>query len=69
MCDDALLRLEKAVRWLPVEIEVVDITTDADLESEFHLRIPVVLDRRKRPIAEGQISSLAALKAALSALL
>lgn len=68
LCDEALPRLEAAVRWLPVELDVVDITTDEDLESEYHLRIPVVLDRRGRVVAEGQISSSAALRAALSGL-
>jgi hypothetical protein len=69
LCDEALPRLEAVVRWLPVGFDVVDITTNPELESEYHLRIPVVLDRRGRVVAEGQISSLAALQAGLSALL
>ncbi len=38
-------------------VEVVDITSDTDLESEYHLRIPVVLDRKGRIVAEGRIST------------
>lgn len=68
LCDEALPRLEAVVRWLPVGVDVVDITTDHELESAYHLRIPVLLDRQGRVVAEGQISSYAALQAGLSAL-
>lgn len=56
MCDAALPKVNRAARWLPVTVEVVDITSDADLEAEYHLRIPVVLDRKGRVVAEGRIS-------------
>lgn len=56
MCDAALPRVTRAARWLPVAVEVIDITSDAGLESEYHLRIPVLLDRKGRVVAEGRIS-------------
>ena len=68
LCDEALGKLEAAVRWLPVQLDVVNITSDPELESEYHLRVPVVVDRRGSVVAEGQIGSFAALKAGLSAL-
>jgi hypothetical protein len=68
LCDEALPRLEGALRWLPVRVDIVDISAEPDLEAEYHLRIPVVLDRRGSVIAEGQISSREALAAALRGL-
>ena len=67
LCDQALPSVQKAAQWLRCDVEVVDITGDADLEAEYHLRIPVVLDRAGRPTAEGQISFRQALLAALKA--
>lgn len=64
MCDAALPRVEQAARWLGVTVDVVDIDSDFDLESEYHLRIPVVLDRAGRVVAEGRISLGRALVAA-----
>ena len=69
LCDEARARLEDVVRWLPVGCEVVDISADPVLEAEYHIRIPVVLDRRGRVLAEGQISRGDALGAALRGLL
>ena len=65
LCAEALPRLERAVRWLPVVLDIVDIETEPDLEAEYHLRIPVVLDRNGKVIAEGQIGRRAALAAAV----
>lgn len=56
MCDAALPRVIKVARWLPVTVDVIDISSDAGLESEYHLRIPVLLDRQGRVVAEGRIS-------------
>jgi hypothetical protein len=65
LCDKALPLVTSSARWLGVELATVDITTDLALEADYHLRIPVVLDRRGRVLAEGQISRRAALLAAL----
>lgn len=69
LCDEAQPRIEGVLRWLPVRCEVVDISADPALEAEYHIRIPVVLDRRGRVLAEGQISRGDALGAALRGLL
>jgi hypothetical protein len=53
------------MRWLPLDLEVVDIGSDPELEAQYHLRIPVVLDRNGRVLAEGQISRRAAVAAVL----
>jgi hypothetical protein len=63
-----LPRVIKSARWLRLGVEVVDIATDTKLEAEYHVRIPVVLDRRGRVLVEGRISQWDALKAAVSAL-
>jgi hypothetical protein len=65
LCDAALPKVNRAARWLPVTVEVVDITSDSDLEAEYHLRIPVVLDRKGRVVAEGRISAGRALAGTL----
>jgi hypothetical protein len=63
-----LPRFEKATRWLPIDVEVIDIDTAPELEAEYHLRIPVVLDRNGRVLAEGQISKRSAMAAVLRGL-
>ena len=65
LCDEALPIVAKSTRWLGVELVTVDITTDPALEADYHLRIPVILNRQGRVLAEGQISRRAALLAAL----
>jgi hypothetical protein len=65
LCAEALPRFESVMRWLPLDLEVVDIGSDPELEARYHLRIPVVLDRNGRVLAEGQISRCAAVAAVL----
>ena len=67
LCAEALPRVTQSARWLRVGVDVVDIATDSTLEAEYHIRIPVVLNRRGRVVAEGRISQLDALKAVVSA--
>lgn len=55
LCDEALPSLLRAARWLWCDVDVVDIAGDADLEAEYFLRIPVVLDERGTVLAEGPI--------------
>ena len=68
LCDDAQSRLARALRWLPVGLEVVDISLDPELEAEYHLRVPVVLDRNGRVVAEGRIGGWTAIRAGLRGL-
>lgn len=67
LCDEALLPVGVAAKRLGVELIITDISTDPELEDEFHLRIPVILDRRGRVLAEGQINRRDAVVAALRA--
>ena len=69
LCDEALPLLQSSTRRLGVELVPVDITADPGLEAEYHLRIPVVLDRRGKVLAEGRLTRGEAWKAALSAFL
>jgi hypothetical protein len=68
LCDSALPKVQRTARWLRCHVEVVDITTDRDLESEYHLRIPVVLNRHGDVVAEGVIGSKESMMAMLGAL-
>lgn len=68
LCDEAQQRLVRLLRWLPIDLETRDISRDEALEAEYHLRIPVVLDRNGRVLAEGQIGSMRTLVAALRGL-
>ena len=65
--DDALVRVRQVVRWLPLDVEVIDIAAVPELEDEYHLRIPVLLDRRGDVVAEGEISLVGVVRACLSA--
>ena len=56
LCDETLPQLSRYARWFTVELVVTDISSDPDLEAEYHLRVPVILDRRSRVLAEGQIT-------------
>lgn len=67
LCAAALPRLQQAAHRLRVPVVEVDITTDPELEAKYHLRIPVVLDRRGRVIAEGMITTIRAWSAVLRA--
>ncbi len=67
LCDEALPVLRRAARWLRVVVDVVDITSDSDLEARYYLRIPVVIDRRGNVVAEGVIGARDALLAVLKA--
>ena len=43
LCDEMKATVDDVTSGLPVTIEVVDITTDPDLERRFGLEIPVLL--------------------------
>jgi hypothetical protein len=50
LCDDMKAIVDRVVRTsaLPITVEEIDITTDADLEARYGLDIPVLLvDGRK----------------------
>lgn len=65
LCDEALPSLLRAARWLRCEVDVVDIAGDADLEAEYFLRIPVILDERGAVLAEGRIGKRESLVAVM----
>ena len=53
LCDEALPDVQLAARWLRRDLVVTDINSDAQLEAEYHLRIPVLLDSSGEVAAEG----------------
>jgi hypothetical protein len=53
----------RIARWLGVDVATVDLDTDPELAAEYRRRVPVVLDRRGRVVAEGRISWWQALRA------
>ena len=55
ICDDALPRVRLVCRLFGRRLEVVDITQQPELESEYHLRIPVLRNQRGDVLAEGSI--------------
>ncbi len=67
LCDEAHRKLSTVASLLRVEVEVVDIRNDVDLEDEYHLRIPVILDADGVVRVEGEIGWRQAIKAILSA--
>ena len=67
LCDEALPVVVGAARGLGVELVVVDIADKPDLENEYHLRIPVLLSRDHKVLAEGRITRGQALLSALRA--
>ena len=67
LCDEVLPIVERAARKLGVELITVDIRTEPELTDKYNMRIPVVLDRRGKVLAEGRISQRAAYGAALRA--
>ena len=55
LCDDMKAVIERVARTLPLSLDVVDISSDADLESRYGLEIPVLLvDGRK--VAKYRVS-------------
>jgi hypothetical protein len=67
LCDEVLPIVERATKRLGVELVQVDIRNEPELTDNYNMRIPVVLDRRGRVLAEGQITQLQAYGAALRA--
>jgi glutaredoxin len=48
LCDDMKAVVHKVARTIPVSIEEIDISTDAKLEAEFGLEIPVLFVAGKK---------------------
>ena len=55
------------VIWLGVELIEVDIRDQPELTDIYNMRIPVVMNRRGKVLAEGRISQWRAYGAALRA--
>ncbi len=66
LCDDALPRVRLVCRLLGRRLEVVDITRHPELESEYHLRIPVLRNERGEVLAEGPMDWKDAIRAVRS---
>jgi glutaredoxin len=48
LCDEAKETIERVVKWLHIEVEVIDIEEDPELLNEYRNDIPVIfLDDRK----------------------
>jgi glutaredoxin len=48
LCDEAKETIEHVVKWLHIEVEVIDIEKDPELLNEYRNDIPVIfLDDRK----------------------
>jgi hypothetical protein len=43
LCDDMKIVINRVARTLPLTLDVIDISTDADLEARYALDIPVLL--------------------------
>ena len=67
LCDEALPMVRGVARRLGVQLVVIDVAEEPDLEAAYHLRIPVLLSRNHRVLAEGVISRRGAILAALRA--
>ncbi len=48
LCDEMKAVVERVARSVPLTIEVVDITTDPQLEARYGLEIPVLLIEGKK---------------------
>ena len=48
LCDDMKALVHKVAREIPLSIEEIDISTDAALEAEFGLEIPVLFVEGKK---------------------
>jgi thiol-disulfide isomerase/thioredoxin len=60
LCDEVLPLMQRAAKTLGVELIEVDIRDEPELTDQYNMRIPVVLNRRGKVIAEGRISQRAA---------
>ena len=67
LCDDVLPTVQRATKRLGVELIEIDIRDEPELTDQYNMRIPVVLSRRGKVLAEGRISQLQAYGAALRA--
>ena len=67
LCDEVLPIVERATKRLGVELIEVDIRDEPELMDVYNMRIPVVLNRRGKVLAEGLIGQWKAYGAALRA--
>ena len=67
LCEEVLPIVERATRRLGVELIAVDILNEPELTDAYNMRIPVVLSRRGKVLAEGRITPRQAYGAALRA--
>ena len=43
LCDDMKAVVQRVGQWMPIAMEIVDISTDPELEARYGLEIPVLL--------------------------
>ena len=43
LCDEMKATIDRVARTIPLTVDVVDISTDADLERRYGLEIPVLM--------------------------
>lgn len=67
LCDEVLPLVHRACDKLGVELIAIDIRDEPELMDKYNMRIPVVLNRRGKVIAEGPITQRGAYGAALRA--
>lgn len=65
LCAVAAPRVRRAALFWGLALQEVNIDLQADLAVDYGLRIPVVEDPGGRVLAEGEIGTLAAWRAAL----
>ena len=61
LCDDMKSVVSRAARLVPLSLEEIDISTDADLERLYGLEIPVLLVEGKK-VAKYRIDEEALLR-------
>jgi glutaredoxin len=55
LCDDMKATIERVARTVPLTLEVIDISSDAELEAAYGLEIPVLLVNGKK-VAKYRVS-------------
>jgi thiol-disulfide isomerase/thioredoxin len=65
LCDEVLPLVQRASNKLGVELITIDIRDEPEMMDKYNMRIPVVLNRRGKVIAEGRITQRGAYGAAL----
>jgi len=63
LCETGLTNVQRAAKWLRVEVRVADIGSDDDRYGQYAERLPVVLPGGGAPLLEGDFGLTDALAA------